>query len=166
MDQIKTGRYISELRKSKGYTQEELGKLVGVSNKTVSRWENGNYMPDIALLKAMSETFSVSLNELLSGRRLTAEEWPVEAEKNLADVMVESAFTFQQKKDFWTQRWLKQHRVLLILLALLYFVLLTVAMCWHLPVLAGISPLLALVTYAVLRNRMMIYVEDKLYGKE
>jgi len=166
MDQKQIGAFIAQLRREKGLTQQQLGELLGVTNKTVSRWENGNYMPDIALLKAMSETFSVSLNELLSGRRLTAEEWPVEAEKNLADVMVESAFTFQQKKDFWTQRWLKQHRVLLILLALLYFVLLTVAMCWHLPVLAGISPLLALVTYAVLRNRMMIYVEDKLYGKE
>ncbi|MBQ5322371.1 MAG: helix-turn-helix transcriptional regulator, partial [Oscillospiraceae bacterium] len=47
MDQIRTGKFISELRKETGLTQEELGRRLGVSNKTVSRWENGNYMPDI-----------------------------------------------------------------------------------------------------------------------
>ena len=164
MDQKQIGAFIAQLRHEKGLTQQQLGDVLGVTNKTVSRWENGNYMPDLALLKAMSEYFSISLNELLSGRRLTAEEWPAAAEKNLADAIVESAFTFQQKKDFWQKRWLKQHRALFICLALLYLVLLIVALYRHLPVLAGVCPLLALISYGVLRNRMMIYVEEKLYG--
>lgn len=45
MDQIKMGKFIAALRKEKGLTQEKLGEKLGVTNKTVSRWENGNYMP-------------------------------------------------------------------------------------------------------------------------
>lgn len=50
-------------------TQEELANILGVTNKTVSRWENGNYMPDLSLLKPLSEALDVSLNELLSGEK-------------------------------------------------------------------------------------------------
>ena len=49
MDTKKIGKFISENRKRKGLTQEQLGNILGVSNKTISRWENGNYMPDLSL---------------------------------------------------------------------------------------------------------------------
>ena len=45
MNQIKIGKFIAALRKEKGMTQEQLGEKLGVTNKTISRWENGNYMP-------------------------------------------------------------------------------------------------------------------------
>jgi transcriptional regulator with XRE-family HTH domain len=50
MDQVKSGAFIAQIRREKGWIQEELGERRGVTNKTVSRWENGNYMPirDIA----------------------------------------------------------------------------------------------------------------------
>ena len=48
MDTKKIGRFIAKKRKKKGYTQEQLGNILGVSNKTISRWENGNYMPDLS----------------------------------------------------------------------------------------------------------------------
>ena len=47
MDQIKIGKFIATLRRQSGLTQEKLGEKIGVTNKTISRWENGNYMPDI-----------------------------------------------------------------------------------------------------------------------
>ena len=47
MDIKKIGKFIAVNRKAKGLTQEQLGEMLGVSNKTVSRWENGNYMPDL-----------------------------------------------------------------------------------------------------------------------
>ena len=50
MDTKRIGKFISENRKRKGLTQEQLGNILGVSNKTISRWENGNYMPDLSLL--------------------------------------------------------------------------------------------------------------------
>lgn len=54
MDQIKIGKFIAALRKDKGLTQEQLGEKLGVTNKTISRWENGNYMPDVEMLSLLS----------------------------------------------------------------------------------------------------------------
>ena len=65
MDQIKIGRFIAELRKNKNMTQSELADILGVTNRTVSRWENGNYMPDLSLITLISETLDGSVSELL-----------------------------------------------------------------------------------------------------
>mgnify|MGYP001070676323 CR=1 FL=1 len=75
MDQIKIGKFIAALRKDKGLTQEQLGEKLGVTNKTISRWENGNYMPDVEMLSLLSKEFGVSINELISGERLWAEDF-------------------------------------------------------------------------------------------
>lgn len=83
MDNKKIGSFIAERRKKKGLTQEELGEKLGVSNKTISRWENGNYMPDLSLLEPLSKELEISLNELLAGE-IIAEDKTVEySEQNL-----------------------------------------------------------------------------------
>ena len=64
------GQFLKELRKEKNMTQEELGSRVGVTNKTISKWENGNYMPPVDVLVLLSEIYNVSINEILSGRRI------------------------------------------------------------------------------------------------
>ena len=88
MDQVKLGAFVAQLRRERGWTQEELGERLGVTNKTVSRWENGNYMPGIEMLALMGREFDVSLNELLEGRRLDDEaEFRAAADKNLASAM-------------------------------------------------------------------------------
>ena len=83
MDQIKIGKFIAALRKDKGLTQEQLGEKLGVTNKTISRWENGNYMPDVEMLSLLSKEFGVSINELISGERLWAEDFKKAADDNL-----------------------------------------------------------------------------------
>ncbi|MDE6870006.1 MAG: helix-turn-helix domain-containing protein [Clostridia bacterium] len=70
MDMQKIGNFLAELRKSKNLTQDELGEQIGVTNKTVSRWENGNYLPPVEMLQMLSKLYDVSINELLSGARL------------------------------------------------------------------------------------------------
>ena len=107
MDLVKIGKFISELRKEKGLTQEQLGERVGVTNKTVSRWETGTYLPPADVLMIMSELFSVSVNELLSGRRLTAEEYKEAAEENLKQTIRTSSFTLRDRIDFYKKKWLK-----------------------------------------------------------
>ncbi len=69
MEQIKTGKFIAELRKEKGMTQEELGERLGVNSRSVSRWENGHGMPDISLLLKLAEVLGVTVQELLEGSR-------------------------------------------------------------------------------------------------
>lgn len=87
MDTVKTGAFLKELRKERGLTQEQLGEKVGVTNKTVSRWETGNYMPPVECLSILSDLYGVSINEIVSGKRLAAEELPDAAEDNLKNAL-------------------------------------------------------------------------------
>lgn len=71
LNQEKIGKFIATLRKEeKHMTQEELAEKLGVSNRSVSRWENGKTMPDLAMLPMISEELGVSVSELLEGERL------------------------------------------------------------------------------------------------
>ncbi len=83
MNQIEIGKFIAGLRKEQKMTQAELGEKVGVTNKTISRWENGNYMPDISVIQALCEVLEVSVNELISGKRLSETEYKEQADTNL-----------------------------------------------------------------------------------
>lgn len=69
MDQQKIGTFLKELRRQKGLTQEQLAEKCNVTNRTVSRWENGNNMPDLDLLIELSDYYEVDLREILSGER-------------------------------------------------------------------------------------------------
>ncbi len=66
----KIGSFIVTLRKERGLTQEQLAEKLGVSNRSVSRWENGNTLPDHSLLQALSAVLDVRMAELLAGRYL------------------------------------------------------------------------------------------------
>lgn len=69
MDQAKIGRFLSELRKEKKITQEQLAEKLGVARRTVSRWETGSNLPDIDLLMELSDLYEVDLREILDGAR-------------------------------------------------------------------------------------------------
>ena len=70
MDQGKIGKFIGTVRKQRGLTQEQLGEKIGVTNKTISRWETGKYMPDIDKLQELSAVLDITVNELLAGERI------------------------------------------------------------------------------------------------
>ena len=69
MNTKKIGAFIAMNRKKKGYTQEQLAEKLGVTNKTISRWENGHYMPDLSLLEPLSKELDITLNELLAEKK-------------------------------------------------------------------------------------------------
>lgn len=69
MNQEKIGKFLKELRKQKGLTQEQLAEKFHVSNRTISRWENGNNMPDLDVLIEISDYYEVDLREILNGER-------------------------------------------------------------------------------------------------
>lgn len=83
MDQIKIGKFIAALRKEKGYTQEQLAEKLSVSNKSISRWENGNTMPDLSLIPKLCEILNISINEFLSGERIDNSEYQKKLEENI-----------------------------------------------------------------------------------
>lgn len=78
MDQEKIGKFIAALRKEKELTQEQLAERLGVSNRSVSRWENGKNMPDLSLLPLLGEELGVSITELLNGEKQKGEDKAVE----------------------------------------------------------------------------------------
>lgn len=83
MDLKVTGKFIQERRKAKGFTQAELAEKIGVSEKTVSKWECAGGFPDTSLMLPLCEALQISANELLSGKLLNGEEYKISAEKHL-----------------------------------------------------------------------------------
>lgn len=69
MDQKKIGGFLRELRKERGLTQEQLSEILGVTNRSISRWENGVNMPDFDLVIEITKYFDVKIEEFLDGER-------------------------------------------------------------------------------------------------
>lgn len=162
MDLEKIGSFLAALRKERGLTQEQLGEKIGVTNKTISRWEKGNYLPPAEMLKALSELYGVSINELLSGERLAEEVYREKAEENIRSALETSSFTLEEKIRYYKKKWRREHLPSTVLAALgflaLYWYYLMDQRGWNVVVMIG------LVVFLVWRNnQMMIYVENHAY---
>lgn len=165
MDIIKTGEFIAKLRKDKGLTQEQFGDKMGVTNKTVSRWETGKYLPPADILILMSELFDVSINELLAGQRLSDDEYKQTAEKNLTEVIRSSSFTTKDEIDFFKKKWLKDHILIMIVIGICVLGVLVVGIILQNPILCSVSVILLLLGHIWRYNTMMAYVEKHIYDK-
>ena len=95
MDTKKIGTFLKELRKEKGMTQEQLGERIGVSNKTISRWETGNYMPPVDCLNMLSDIYDISINEILAGERVSGDVFAKIAEQNITVTLKELEKDYQ-----------------------------------------------------------------------
>ena len=165
MDIVKTGEFIAKLRKEKGLTQEQFGDKMGVTNKTVSRWETGKYLPPADVLLLMSELFDVSINELLTGQRLTDMEYKQTAEKNLTEVIRSSSFTIKDEIDFFKKKWLKDHILIMIVIGICVLGVLVVGIILQNPILCSVSVILLFLGHIWRYNTMMAYVEKHIYDK-
>lgn len=99
MDQKKIGSLLKELRKEKGLTQEQFAEIVNVSNRTVSRWENGNNMPDLDILIQISDYYEINLRELLDGERKSDN-----MNKELEDTVLKVADYTNSETERYTKR--------------------------------------------------------------
>ena len=89
MDQIKVGKFISDERKAKGYTQKQLSELLGISDKTISKWECGNGFPEASLLLPLCNELEITVNELLTGERISQQNYKKKAEENMVNMIRE-----------------------------------------------------------------------------
>lgn len=89
MDQVKIGSFIKAVRKEKGLTQHEVAEMLFISDKTVSKWETGNGMPDVTLMLPLCNILGISVNELLSGEKLNSDQYYKKAEENILTLMDE-----------------------------------------------------------------------------
>ncbi len=159
MDLVQIGKFIAQLRKEHALSQEKLGEIMGVTNKTISRWETGTYLPPAEMLLSMSKLFDVSINELLSGKRLTQEEYKVAAEENLRQAVKVSSFTLKEKIAFYKKKWLKEHIAAMCCWGVGIVAVLVMGIILTLPLLVAAAMLLVLVGHAWRNNTMMAYVE-------
>ena len=96
MDQAKIGAFLKALRKEHQLTQEQLAERLGVSNRTISRWEHGSNMPDFDLLITMAKYYQVGIEEILNGER-TAEQMDQKTEATLHKV---AEYTNEERAHF------------------------------------------------------------------
>lgn len=97
MNQALTGKFIAGLRKETGLTQSRLAEMLNISDKTVSKWECGGGMPELSLMLPLCEILGITVNELLSAKRLSAADYQTKAEENIMNLLEENQ---ESKKKF------------------------------------------------------------------
>ncbi len=159
MDMIKMGNFLSILRKEHNLTQEELGQKLGVTNKTISRWETGAYMPPVDMLEELSTMYGLTINELLSGQKLSSEEYKDMAEHNIKEALRSSAFNLKEKQDYYKKKWLEEHIALMLFMGIVIIALFAIAFYHKSLLLTYVAIILLVVSHAYRNNTMMAYVE-------
>lgn len=91
MDQVKTGKFIQKMRKEQQLTQRQIADKLNISDKTVSKWETGNGLPEVGLMLPLCSLLHINVNELLSGERLDGQKYQEKAEVNIMDLLKEKA---------------------------------------------------------------------------
>lgn len=112
MEQIKIGKFISEIRKAKKITQEQLAEKLGVSKNAVSKWERGLNLPDVGIMQELCNTLGISLNEFFAGEYLKENEVKKQSEKNILGIL-----KFNNDKS-------KKYKIVLFIFLILFVILL------------------------------------------
>lgn len=100
MNQAKIGRFIANCRKQRKMTQSELGEKLGVTEKSVSNWENGRNMPDLSLFKPLCNELNITLNDLLSGEKVTEKEYREKLEENIINTIDYTNKKLENRNNF------------------------------------------------------------------
>lgn len=90
MDQIKIGKFIAAARKAHGMTQKQLAERLLISDKTVSKWERGKGLPEVGLMLPRCEALQITVNDLLSGEKISENNYQKKAEENMMSLMQEN----------------------------------------------------------------------------
>lgn len=90
MDQVKTGKFIAQMRNEQGLTQSQLADKLFISNKTISKWETGKGLPEVSLMLPLCEILGINVNELLTGEKIPIAEYKEKAEENMMNLVHEA----------------------------------------------------------------------------
>lgn len=97
MNQLVIGKFILQKRKEKNLTQEQLAEKLGVSNKTVSKWENGKCMPDYSVIKNLCEELEITVAELMDGEEIEGKSIRMYDEEHIMDLLKRTQELEKQK---------------------------------------------------------------------
>jgi len=158
MDTVKIGQFIKSLRKEKSLTQREVAERLNVSEKTVSKWETGNGMPEVGLMLPLCKFYGIGINELLSGERLDERQYVEKAEENIACLVDR---TPPRKKIIITT--ISCILVILSSLALILISALFIAEIWIKSVVIGIA---MIVVFADISVIILVAISTEIYTCE
>lgn len=164
MDQEKIGRFIANCRKERNLTQEQVAEKLGVSNKTVSRWENGNGFPDVSLLQSLCEVLNISVNELLLGEKIPEDNFRKKVEENTIRILEECRFSMESGRHFEN----REETINLSFLGMLAIVFITLKLTGNITWswLWVLSPLwIGLVLSAAIAAAALIIMKNKIWKK-
>lgn len=111
MNQEKIGKFISNCRKEKGLTQLQLAEKLNITNRAVSKWETGKSCPDASIMLDLCGILGITVNDLLSGERITMENYQKNAENNLVELY--------RKKEKAKEDLLRFERIFIVIAILL-----------------------------------------------
>jgi len=98
MDQKKIGLFIARLRKEHNMTQQQLADAMGVSNKTISKWECGKGLPELSSIQPLCQLLDININELISGERIAELELQEKADENIVKLIEETELLKNKKR--------------------------------------------------------------------
>ena len=158
MNQVKIGKFIAECRKKNGLTQMQLAEKLNITDRAVSKWENGKAMPDSSIMLALCDELKISVNDLLSGEVVTMNNYNEKLENNLLEMVKE--------KEQADKRLLTLEIVICVLSSIILFSLIFVASFVQMEewlrillIIIGFVPFLVGVTYALKIEQVAGYYE-------
>lgn len=165
MNQEKIGKFISENRKIKGLTQEQLALKLSVSKNAVSKWERGLNLPDASIMQELCKILDITLNELFSGEKIPNNKYKEVADSNLLSALENSVFTLKDKVDYFKKKWEKEHflELTFVMLIIVFFIIYGFIKDNGLQYLFMI---IGFISGIIENNRMMAYIERSAYGKK
>ena len=158
MDQIKIGKFIAERRKELNLTQMQLAEKLGITDRAVSKWENGKAMPDSSIMLELCEILQISVNDLLHGEVITMENYNKELENTLVDLVKQ-----KEKND---KRLLDLQVVICVTSLVYYLAMIVLAAYLPMPgwlrlvlILGGLVPVIVSLVFALKIEQIAGYYE-------
>ena len=97
MNQVEIGKFIAECRKNKNMTQNQLAEMLNITNKSISKWENGSCLPDPSLYEPLCDILGITINELFAGQRIEKEDYQRMADANLMRMLKYKLYQLSDK---------------------------------------------------------------------
>lgn len=158
MNQVKIGKFIAKCRKKNNLTQMQLAEKLNITDRAISKWENGKAMPDSSIMLDLCAELKISVNELLSGEVLEMNSYNEKMEQNLIDMV--------RQKEASDKRLLKMEIVIGVLISIMFFTLIFIASFVEMGdwlritlIITGFIPFIIMIPFAIRIEQTAGYYE-------
>ena len=158
MNQIKIGKFIAECRKKNNLTQMKLAEKLNITDRAISKWENGKAMPDSSIMLDLCNELNISVNDLLSGEMIGKDVYNEKIEQNLYDMI--------KQKEMSDKRLLTMEIIMGVLISIVFFALIFIASFAEIKpwlritlIITGFIPFIVMIPFAIRIEQTAGYYE-------